>query len=313
MIKLSVIVPFYNVEPYIEQCICSLYSQDIPQEEYEVICVDDCSPDGSRAIVERLQKRFSSLKLICHKNNKKQGGARNTGLKAAQGKYLMFVDSDDYLAPNCMSALLSAAEEKRLDVLVFDYCTTSESGSELVTLDNIGNGIYTGEDFACEVDRARWYYYVPSVWNKLYCRDFLTKNDLFFIEGLMYEDTDWSFLMLSKARNVAYLKHTAYCYRLNMNSITHAKRTGEILFYSIMLLKRSAQVYNIVQNDKYKELIRSYITSQISVLRVELKNCSLLERCRYYGKIRHNSIRLLKNFCNWRTWFAVRYAITVFV
>lgn len=313
MMKLSVIVPFYNVEPYIEQCICSLYSQDIPQDEYEVVCVDDCSPDGSRAIVERLQKRFPSLKLIFHQNNKKLGGARNTGLRVAQGKYVLFVDSDDYLVPNCMSALLSAAEEKQLDVLMFDYCTKSESGSELVTLDNFGNEICTGEGFACKVDRAKWYYYIPSVWNKLYCREFLTKNDLFFIEGLMYEDTDWSFLMLSKAGNIAYLKHTAYCYRLNVNSVTHAKRTGEILFYSIMQLNRSAQVYFATQNEEYRELICSYITSQIGVLRVELKNCSLQERFRYYSKIRHSSIRLLKNFCNWRTWSVVRYAITVFI
>lgn len=313
MIDISIIVPVYNVEEYIEQCIRSLYEQDIPWSRYEVICVDDCSFDGSCAIVEQLQIEFPSLKLIHHRENKKLGGARNTGLRAAQGKYVMFVDSDDYLVSNCMSALLSAAEEKQLDVLMFDYCTSSESGLELVTLDDIGNEIYSGCDFACKINRARWYYYIPSVWNKLYCREFLTKNNLFFIEGLMYEDTDWSFRMLSKVRNMAYLKCTAYCYRFNVNSITHVKRTGLILFYSIMQLNRSAQVYYAVQNEEYRELIRSYIISQIVVLRVKIKECSLIERFRYYNRIRRCSIKSLKEFCNWRTWFVVRFAITIFV
>ena len=100
MIRLSFIVPFYNVEPYIEECVRSLYAQDIPQEEYEVICVDDCSPDGSRAIVERLQKEYPTLRLLIHTENKRQGGARNTGMRESNGKYVWFVDADDYIQPN---------------------------------------------------------------------------------------------------------------------------------------------------------------------------------------------------------------------
>ena len=88
MIRLSFIVPVYGVEKYIEECIRSLYNQDIPQSEYEVICVDDCSPDGSRAIVERLQTEYPTLHLICHAENKRQGGARNTGLREAKGQYI---------------------------------------------------------------------------------------------------------------------------------------------------------------------------------------------------------------------------------
>ena len=85
-LRLSFIVPFYNVEPYIEECIRSLYAQDISWEEYEVICVDDCSPDGSRAIVERLQKEYPTLKLLTTPENLRQGGARNMGLDIAQGR-----------------------------------------------------------------------------------------------------------------------------------------------------------------------------------------------------------------------------------
>lgn len=96
--KLSIIIPFYNVKQYIAQCLDSVYRQDIPEEEYEVICVNDASPDHSRDIVLEYQKRHKNLVLIEHEHNKKLGAARNTGRSIARGKYIWNVDSDDYIA-----------------------------------------------------------------------------------------------------------------------------------------------------------------------------------------------------------------------
>jgi len=111
MISLSFIVPFYNVEKYIGACLDSLYAQDISEEEYEVICVDDCSPDKSRDIVLKFQRKHDNLKLITHEENKCLGGARNTGINVAKGKYLWFVDSDDMIRPNCLKTLISLCEK----------------------------------------------------------------------------------------------------------------------------------------------------------------------------------------------------------
>ena len=88
--RLSIIIPFYNVEQYIAQCLDSVYNQDVPEAEYEVICVDDCSPDGSHAIVERLQKKYPNLILLTTPENLRQGGARNMGLDVAQYQYDTF-------------------------------------------------------------------------------------------------------------------------------------------------------------------------------------------------------------------------------
>ena len=95
MIRLSIIIPFYNVEQYIAQCLDSVYRQDIPEEEYEVICVDDCSQDGSLEIVKQYQKKHVNLILLKHEVNKKLGAARNTGFNTAKGNYIWHVDSDD--------------------------------------------------------------------------------------------------------------------------------------------------------------------------------------------------------------------------
>ena len=120
MIRLSIIIPFYNVEQYITQCLDSVYNQDIPEEEYEVICVNDASPDNSRDIVKEYQKNHKNLILVEHEVNKKLGAARNTGRRAAQGKYIWNVDSDDMIAPNCLREMLNMCEKSDLDVLIFD-------------------------------------------------------------------------------------------------------------------------------------------------------------------------------------------------
>ena len=151
MLRLSIIVPFYNVEKYIEECIRSLYDQDIPQEEYEVICVDDCSPDGSRAIVERLQTEYPTLRLICHERKRCAGGARNTGLREAKGRYVWFVDSDDYVAPNCLGKLLSESETQDVELLLFGYMAVENGKSRLVDYPKIADQVLNGAELLRQV------------------------------------------------------------------------------------------------------------------------------------------------------------------
>ena len=100
-IKISFILPFYGVERYIGKCLESIYQQDIPEDQYEVICINDCSPDDSEKVVLQYAEKHANLQLIKHDVNKKLGAARNTGLKAARGKYVWFIDTDDYIKENC--------------------------------------------------------------------------------------------------------------------------------------------------------------------------------------------------------------------
>ena len=156
-LRLSFIVPFYNVELYIEECIRSLYAQDIPWEEYEVICVDDCSPDGSRTIVERLQKEYPTLKLLTTPENLRQGGARNMALDVARGKYIWFIDSDDYIAENCLGTMLNQAEEENLDILDFDFDCDANKQAFRKNDRSYDYGPSSGEDYVfCANYGGRW-------------------------------------------------------------------------------------------------------------------------------------------------------------
>lgn len=126
---LSIIVPMYNSEKWLPKCVESLLRQDIPLEEYEIILVDDGSPDGCRKMAEEYSARYSNI-IVLTRPNGGTSAARNTGIHTAQGKYLYFVDPDDYILENSLKAILHRMEEESLDVLRFAYTEVDEAGNE---------------------------------------------------------------------------------------------------------------------------------------------------------------------------------------
>lgn len=313
-VRLSIIVPFYGVEQYIEACIRSLYKQDIPYNEYEVICVDDCSPDGSRKIVESLQKEFPTLQLLVLPQNRKLGGARNAGLELAKGKYVWFVDSDDFVETNCLGKLINVAEQHDLDMLHFDFYlydghASINRGTEPYDDERVVEGFRFFEDESKE----KWADRCASVWRRFHKRDFLIKNNLYFVENMMYEDTDLSIRMFAIAKRVMHCKVAAYYYRKNPESITHIKVNAMKMRYKIMQLHRTICSYVEAPTEYFKMMVYRYIQSELGVLRYEIKEMPMHEKIDYYHIMRRTRIITLKQFCNWRTWLAVRYGITSFV
>ena len=118
--QLSIIVPVYNVADYLAKCLDSLLAQDLPQNEYEIIVVNDGSTDNSGEIAQQYADKYANITLI-NQGNQGLSGARNTGIKCAKGDYIQFVDSDDYLEENVLGGLLKQVEKDNLDVLRFKY------------------------------------------------------------------------------------------------------------------------------------------------------------------------------------------------
>ena len=127
---LSVIVPVYNVEKYLSKCVDSLLNQNLLPEEYEIILVDDGSTDRSGDICDEYAMHHSNVKAI-HQQNGGLSVARNTGIQVAAGKYVQFVDSDDYLEPNVLKSLVEKMKLEDLDVLRFNYRNVNEQGEEI--------------------------------------------------------------------------------------------------------------------------------------------------------------------------------------
>jgi len=221
-ILLSIIIPFYNVEKYIAQCLDSVFNQDIPESDYEVICVNDGSPDNSRDIVLEYQKKHSNIKLIDREN----GGlsaARNTGIKNATGKYLLFLDSDDYLSENILGAIYQQLEAENLDMLLGNIQWVYENGKVVheKQITDIASTVQAGENYFNTLIESD--YYVPMAYNAICKRDFIVENNLFFEEGYVYEDEMWTPAALLRAKRVNGFSDYHYNYFQRSNTITNSE------------------------------------------------------------------------------------------
>lgn len=219
MLKLSIIIPVYNVEKYIGNCLDSCLAQDLPKEEYEIVVVDDGSPDNSSAIVEEYIQKNQNIRLI-HRENGGLSAARNTGLKAANGKYVWFVDSDDWIEGNCLKFLIGFAEDNNLDVLCFGLQLVHHDGRK--TAYNIrheeSGKIYKGEEFICKVR-------MPSAaWVALYKKSYLNYSGLFFMEGILHEDQEFTPRVYSLARSIAFVNKVIYNYNQRDGGIMKSNR-----------------------------------------------------------------------------------------
>lgn len=293
MLRISFIVPFYDVEFYIEECIRSLYAQDIPWEEYEVICVDDSSPDGSRAIVERLQKEYPTLHLLTTPENLRQGGARNMALDVVKGRYVWFVDSDDYIQPNCLKKILTQAEDDDLDILDFDFdCDTVGVQFGMQNSSSYTMGICTGTEYIFDT-RVKWALKCGAVCGGIVKTELLNKNHLRFAEKVQYEDTDYSMQMFSLAQRVKHIGDKLYVYRYVATSVTHGKITKLNIVSRVEAIKRFIRLYNInaFSSIEWRNALREIIKNDVYELLDVLRNASLEIQLYFYknklGKIEY--------------------------
>lgn len=171
-IKLSIIAPVYGVEKYIREYLGSLYNQDISEDEYEVILVNDCSKDNSEQIIKEFASTHNNLRLINHKVNKGVNAARNTGYEVAVGKYIWFNDPDDYIAPNCLGHIISTCEKYDLDCYHWAICETT------------GRVKYQTEDteITTGINHMLKYCEITFPWNRVYKKSILDNHSIHFIE-----------------------------------------------------------------------------------------------------------------------------------
>ncbi|WP_371777804.1 CDP-glycerol glycerophosphotransferase family protein [Streptomyces sp. NBC_01438] len=210
MPRLTLIVPAYNVQGYIGECLDSVLQQDFT--DFEVIGVDDCSPDGSGAILDTYAERDARVRVLHLTENVGLGHARNAGMDEATGDYLLFLDSDDTLAPGSLAAIAARLDETDdPDVLVFDYTRTYWDGRLLRNkraelLDESGPAVFA------LADRPQLLDLLQIVWNKAYRRAFVTGHGFRFPPGY-YEDAPWTFSSLISAETIAVLDRSCVLYR----------------------------------------------------------------------------------------------------
>lgn len=212
MLKFSIIVPMYNVEKYIEKCLLSCLHQDIPYSEYEIIIVNDGSPDGSLAIAQNIALQYSNIRIISQEN-KGLSEARNVGLSNAKGEYIWFVDSDDVIREKCLAQIIRQCDSQRLELLAF-------CAADVINDAVIRRFSYTCKDVLKGGDVLNKGLMICCAPFTIYRKDFLLKNKLYFYPSIYYEDTEFSPRSYFFAERVGFTNDILYFYTANPESIT---------------------------------------------------------------------------------------------
>lgn len=259
---ISIIVPVYNVEKYLERCVQSILNQTY--KDYEILLIDDGSTDNSGNICEHLAAKYGKIRVI-HQKNQGLSGARNIGIEESKGKYIAFIDSDDFIDKRYLEILFSNLIKYNADVSCCGHYRTEN------TMPKEENPV--GKDYKFKNDECAVFYLekeIPSAWAKLYKRELFSV--LRFPVGRIYEDVAINFRIMMQVNKIVYTDKKLYYYYKNWSSITKQKFTSKTLD----LMKAWEEVNECAKDstDKIKRLAR---------FRLNKSYFTLLGMIAYYG------------------------------
>lgn len=281
-IKISVVIPVYNVEKYIKECIESVINQTF--KDIEIIVANDGSKDNSIKIVE--EYLYDKRIKIINQENGGAASARNIGMKEAKGKYIYFIDSDDFIENNVLEELYKNSELETMDIVFtnFTYYSdkshkTKKSKFRFPFKDYINKGyyyLYNGEEI--------------NVWNRLYKKEFLLKYKFQFIEGIIHEDQDFGFKTTLLADKVKYVENYGYKYRIGREGSVMSSSGKEKNLKAVKILKKEIDNFFKKQELNKFQKIRVYF----KLLGLEFWEKSLLNENDYTNEIKKLEIELEK-------------------
>ena len=287
-LRLSIIVPVYKVEPYLRKCIDSLLAQDLSGEDYEIVLVDDGSPDRCPAICDEYAAGNKNIRVV-HRENGGLSAARNSGLAVSQGEYVQFVDSDDYLEPNVLKTLIAKMDTDRLDVLRFNYQNVNEKG-EVFEPNKVSKPFVDYRDEVCD----GLSFLTERLGYGCYACQFILRRELMddcrFKEGIYFEDSEWTPRMLVKAKRVTSVSLIAYNYQMRQGSITKGvdrERMRKVLEDKIGLIDSLQSQMKAVDDDRWYQGFIAQLT--ISIIS-SISGSFFDERKKYLNQIREKKV-----------------------
>jgi len=256
---ISINIPVFKCEKYILRCLESVKNQTY--KNFEIILVNDCTPDESMAIIEKFVQENPNLHVEIYEHEKNSGLSvvRNTGIKLSKGKYIYFLDSDDEITKDCIELLVNNA-------LKTDVQITIAQNRWINTFDN------STKDFGFPTTASKKYYddkleifsaysngdFPSSSWNKLIKRDFIVDNEIYFVPGLFAQDELWFFHLLLKTDTLAVIDNITYLYYLHGESVIF-NRTKKNFENFLTILEHFTQAYHEEKNEALKKLIKKKI------------------------------------------------------
>lgn len=300
---ISVIIPVYNVEEYLNDCLLSVLNQTY--SDLEIICVEDCSTDSSLEILENFANIDDRIRIVRNKVNSSLGFSRNEGLKYASGEYILFLDSDDWIDFKTIEILYDKSKKDNLDVLIFKAINYDDNKRifyhedyyDLKYMDKYLNKVFNHEDLTSN----EFININVSAWNKFYSRAFLEEHDLKFPVKLIHEDNPFFYEWLSKAKRVSLIDNYFYNRRRRMGSITTSN--GKEILDCVDIADKCAKIAFNNKNvyNKHKAVI---LTKFVRRMYVKYNFIDNKYRNEFYKKARKFFIKLSDEY-NWSNDFKV--------
>lgn len=239
----SIVIPVYNGLTHdLPVCLNSIWNQSLDKELYEVICVDDCSTDGTRQWLKEQREEHYNLQIIENEKNIRQGGSRNKGVKATNGKYIIFIDQDDYFHEESITAVYNHLQKTDLEVLIVD-CAYQSPGKVSNELQHKFQHRYimTGD----EMIEKNSIPYAP--WKFIFLRSHMIDNNLFFAENERIEDVDWVHKLVHYAQRVQYQPILFIHYnKTGVSTTMTSYKSGETIYSTLRLSKRMHEMLSTV-------------------------------------------------------------------
>ena len=257
----SIIVPVYNVQDYLEKCIISIIEQNF--KDFQLILIDDGSQDMSGKICDEFSNKYDFVTVI-HKENGGLSDARNVGLKHASGEYVIFVDSDDYIAKNSLAKIYQTIRSNRMCDLVFLNAVKVFPNNNIKSLgENLQRSRINNQpkNIVMSHIASRPKFPAPA-WNKAVSRKLLIDNSLYFVENMISEDVDWTIRVLKVARTFAYCPDINYYYRQNRPGSITNKCNSKSILWMLKIINKHA---NKDVSYEYQKEINSFLSYELSV------------------------------------------------
>lgn len=267
-IWLSIIIPAYNVADFIKTCIETCEKQDIPYSSYEVIIINDGSTDETLQIISKLQEQYFNLRII-NQENQGQSVARNKGCKLARGKYIWFVDSDDYISKNCLGTIINIMERNKVDALCVSSLNYANFRDDLLgyDIDPELSPVISGVNFILNNQPI-----IVAPWGYIFRLDFWQGNDFSFIPNIYYEDAQLLPIVISKCKRIMSFRDKVSCYCYNtrdgstMNSFPNLWKIKGYALISDTHLKYSKELENISLRNYFEASASFYFIKGVNMI-----------------------------------------------
>lgn len=254
--KISIIVPVYNVEKELSRCIDSLVKQTY--KDIEIILVDDGSTDESPYICENYKKIYSNIKVI-HKENGGLSSARNCGINNSSGEYLLFVDSDDYINNETCERFFKAIEKDDVDIVVGEARETRNNEIILYKHDSFqDNKVYSNTEYI-NIAIKNNEFYAPVCFN-MYKKEFLLNNNLFFKEGILHEDMQYLPRVFLSAKKIKKISYIFYEYIIRENSITNNNNYKKNIEDIFEIYSEWYEMFKKIENKKNRKMLNCVLS-----------------------------------------------------